>query len=81
VKRIAWIVLGAALAGPGCLNLTTLPKEAAPPPPTAAAAAPAPAPPAVVPEQVNDKNAWDKAKALGVEIAHDIATAQPADGD
>jgi hypothetical protein len=73
-------VLGAALAGPGCLNLPALQKEAAPPP-TAAAAAPAPAPPAVVPEQVTEKNAHDKALALKAEIEHDLATAQPADGD
>jgi hypothetical protein len=79
VNRICWIVLGAALIGPGCLNLPGLHKDppAPPPPPTAAAAPP---PPIVLPEQVTEKNAQEMARALRSEMDHDVA-ATPADSD
>ena len=70
MKRILWIVLGATLAGPGCLNLPAVKKDPAPPP---AAAAPTPAPPAVTADQVNEKNAYEMAKALKAEQDYDLA--------
>jgi hypothetical protein len=80
VKRIAWIVLAAVLAGPGCLELPALHKEQAPAP-TAAAAPPPPAPPIVTPEGVTEANARDKAKALQAEIEHDLTAPSTADGE
>jgi hypothetical protein len=77
VKRSHWIVLALVLAGPGCLSLPHLKKDESPP--VAAAPAPPPAPPAVSPEQVNDKNARDQAQALRAEINHDLSSTPAAD--
>jgi hypothetical protein len=72
MKRIAALVLGLALVGPGCLTPNGPDKDprkqakAMPP-------APPPAAPAVVAQDVNDKNAADKAKALRAEIERERA--------
>jgi hypothetical protein len=68
MKRVASLLLLAALGGAGCValpgwNNTPTPQEAAPAPP----------PPAVLPEEVNEGNARDKARALLAEIDDDDA--------
>jgi hypothetical protein len=76
-----WIVLAAALLGPGCLNLSLFPAAkpaAAPAPPPAP-----PAPPPVLPEQVNEANGREVADALARELqqaaAEPPASPKPAD--
>jgi hypothetical protein len=68
------IVLGAALLGPGCLNLPLFQtnKPAAQPVPAKAPSAPSP----VLPEQVNDANGREMADALARELEH--AAAEPS---
>ncbi len=67
MKRIRWIVLAAALAGPGCLNLPFHAQESgkafAPPAPP-----PAPPPPAVTADGITDANARARAEALAREM-------------
>jgi hypothetical protein len=83
VKRMCWLFLTLALAGPGCLHLPSLTKDEAPPPAVSAPApAPAPAatPPIVRPEQVTEQNAHEQLKALKAEIDHDLKNQPAAEG-
>jgi hypothetical protein len=69
VKPVRWIVLAAALAGPGCLTLPTAHQEEPKPlPAPVKEAPPPPAPPAVTPESITEANAREKARALAEEI-------------
>jgi hypothetical protein len=77
MKRIVWIVLAAALVGPGCLNLPFHAQQPAKPvAPTAPA--PVPPPPAVMPDGITESNARSKADALNreIEFAQQKASAQ-----
>jgi hypothetical protein len=70
MKWIGWIALVLTVAGSGCAGLkqsddprqknTPVVKEAPPPPP------------AVRPEDVNETNAQEQARALGAELKHDV---------
>jgi hypothetical protein len=66
MKTLKRIVLGAALLGAGCFTLPTDKSDPAPQP--LRAVAEAPPPPAVMPEQVNDRNARAMASALAQEL-------------
>jgi hypothetical protein len=78
MKRIRWIVLAAALIGPGCLNLPFHPQEPAKPfvPPKAP---PAPPPPAVTADGITEANARSKADALARELDYAGAREMPND--
>jgi hypothetical protein len=66
MKGICWMILSAALLGPGCLHLPLHPKEedkpVQPPPP------PRPRPPAVTPDGITESNAPVKVQDLKREI-------------
>jgi hypothetical protein len=68
MKRVACLLLLTALTGTGCIALPGW-KDTAPTAPQG----PLPPPPAVLPDEVNDANAHDKARALLAEIDHDTA--------
>ncbi len=73
MKRIFWIVLGAALAGPGCFQPVQRPEQVKPAPPP-----PAPPPPAVTADGITEANARAKAEALALEMNYatkSVATA------
>jgi ABC-type transport system substrate-binding protein len=67
MKRIFWIVLGAALVGPGCFTAPVQQPEQAKPllPPKPP---PAPPPPAVTADGITSANAWDRANAMTQEL-------------
>jgi hypothetical protein len=64
MKTITGIVLGATLLGAGCLPMQTDKSDPMP----LRAVAEAPPPPAVMPEQVNERNARAMAEALAQEL-------------
>jgi hypothetical protein len=74
MKRIGWLVFMLAAAGPGCLGFGSTgegPGKSAP----LAEVRPRPAP--VLPDDVDEKNAREKAKKLGEEIEGDLAPPAP----
>jgi hypothetical protein len=72
------MMLAFALAGPGCLNLPPLGHDTKPAPAEIVETpAPPPPPPAVLPDQVNESNALQKAKELREELDY-AATHLPA---
>ncbi len=77
MKRIFWIVLGAALAGSGCVPTTFQRQEETrpvPPPPKP----PAPPPPPVSAETITEANARDKANAMARELNYALGRTTPA---
>ncbi len=77
MKRIFWIVLGAALLGPGCFTAPVQQPEQAKPllPPKPP---PAPPPPAVTADGITPANARDKVNALAQELDY---ASKPSSGD
>jgi hypothetical protein len=67
MKRFGRLILLTALAGPGCLTLPPLWKDAKPEQPAAVETNLAPPPP-VLPEQVNESNAKEMLNALREEL-------------
>ena len=77
MKRIGWLMLLAALAGPGCMTLPPLWMEAKPEQPAIVETEERTPPPPVLPEQVNETNARDMLNALGEELDY-AANERPA---
>ncbi len=73
MKPIACLLLGAALAGSGCLGVQHLDV-----PPAVPAAPEAPPPPPVLPGQVTEANAPQLLQALGEELDRVSAEVPPA---
>ncbi len=73
MNLMRWMVLGAVLLGPGCLNLPQF--QAAKPVAAPAPVLQAPPPPSVLPEQVTENNGPEIAAALAREL--DQAATQP----
>jgi hypothetical protein len=76
MKRFGRLMLLAALAGPGCLTLPPMWKDAKPEQPAAPEVDVAPPPP-VLPEQVNESNAKEMLNALREELDY-AANERPA---
>jgi hypothetical protein len=76
MKRIFWIVLGAALVGPGCFTAPGQQPEQAKPllPPKPP---PAPPPPAVTADGITAANAWDKANDMTQELIYANKASSP----
>lgn len=77
MKQIACLLLGAALAGTGCLGTHNLDAPANLPPPPPAA----PPPPPVLPGQVTESNAPQVYQALSDELdraSTEVQTVPPA---
>lgn len=77
MKRFGRLMLLAALAGPGCLTLPAPWKDAKPEQPVTAENDVTPAPPPVLPEQVNESNAREMLSALREELDY-AANERPA---
>ena len=71
MKRIACLLLGAAIAGNGCLGVQHI--EVSPPP----AAHVEPPPPPVLPGQVTEANAPQVLQALSDELDRAVAESAP----
>jgi hypothetical protein len=79
MKRIFWIVLGAALAGPGCLPTSFQRQEQPKPLPPPAPAVPSP--PAVTPDGITEANAGAKVADLRRELDYARTREVPASND
>lgn len=81
MKQLRWLVVGVALAGPGCLGLPLTQEAPKPPPPMPVAHFDPPAPPPVLPEQINEQNGRVMAGALARELDHAAAQGRTPDTD
>jgi hypothetical protein len=77
MKRIGLMLLSAALAGVGCLPFTRARDDHKPPPVQMKETKP-PAPPPVLDDGITEKNAAERARQLGEELAHDARPGEPA---
>jgi hypothetical protein len=77
MRWIGFAVLGAALTGLGCMPMTVAHDD----PAAKVKIQPPPAPPIVMPDSVNEKNAWERARALREEEENEASrTGAPVGG-
>jgi hypothetical protein len=75
MRQLSYLLLVAVMAGLGCTPPSFLRND----PPPQVEMKPPPAPPAVLPDSVNEKNADERARCLREELEYDAAR-KPAAG-